>query len=193
VVDGSSWYDSLTVIDAAIGRVDEPYAAGEAPALAVWGGLQLRASITAARKLDADEAYTRLQLAHEAADRLGDRERNDYYKLLFSRPNVAIHDVAVAVELGDGVEAVKRGATLRLPADMPTSRSGHHYLDMSRGWLWYGNRDRALAWPWRRWKGPSGLPRNSSATTRWRARRCGRCWMPRPAVTGNGSAAWAPA
>lgn len=141
----ASWDDSLTVIDAAIGRVDEPYAAGEAPALAVWGGLQLRASITAARKLDADEANARLQLAHEAADRLGDRDRNDYYKLVFTRANVAIHDVAVAVELGDGVEAVKRGATLRLPADMPTSRSGHHYLDMSRGWLWYGSRDRALA------------------------------------------------
>ncbi|MCW2945397.1 MAG: putative transcriptional regulator, family [Actinoallomurus sp.] len=141
----ASWDDALSVIDNAISSLQEPYDAGDPPALAVWGGLQLRASITAARKIDADDAYTRLQLAHEAVDRLGDDDRNDYYKLVFTRANVAIHDVAVAVELGDGVGAVKRGATLRLPADMPASRSGHHYLDLSRAWLLYGNRDRALA------------------------------------------------
>ncbi|MGI5232522.1 helix-turn-helix domain-containing protein [Actinoallomurus sp. CA-142502] len=141
----ASWDDALTVIDDAITSVQGPCDAGDRPALAIWGGLQLRASITAARKLDADEAYARLHLAHEAVDRLGNDDRNDYYKLVFTRPNVAIHDVAVAVELGDGVEAIKRSTTLRIPADMPASRSGHHYLDLSRGWLFYGNRDRALA------------------------------------------------
>lgn len=141
----ASWDDSLFLLDGALAALDDPYTAGEDKAVAVWGAMQLRAAITAARRLDADEAYSRLQLAHEASGRLGDADRHDYYKLVFTRPNVAVHDVAVAVELGDGVEAVSRGATLRLPADMPASRSGHHYLDMSRVWLWYGDRSRALA------------------------------------------------
>jgi transcriptional regulator with XRE-family HTH domain len=141
----ASWDDSLAVLDQTATDLEAPFADGDARAIAVWGALQLRAAITAARKLDADEAYTRMQRAHEALERLGEGEQHDHDKLVFTRANVAIHDVAVAVELGDGVEAIKRGATLRLDADLPPSRAGHHHLDMARGWLWYGDRTRSLA------------------------------------------------
>ncbi len=141
----ASWDDSLVVLDQIALDLDASFGAGDPRAIAVWGAVQLRAAITAARRLDADDAYSRLDLAHEALDRLGDEERHDHYKLVFTQGNVAIHGVAVAVELGDGVEAVKRGAKLRLPADLPPSRAGHHYLDMARGWLWCGDRTRSLA------------------------------------------------
>lgn len=140
----ASWGDALAVLDAALAPIERDHDAGRPQALAVWGGLQLRAAITAARAADADEAWTRLDLAREAVDRLGEEERRDYYQLTSTRSNVAIHGVAVAVELVDGTEAVKRGATLR-PVDLRPSRAGHHYMDLARGWLFHGNRDRALA------------------------------------------------
>jgi uncharacterized protein HemY len=58
---------------------------------------------------------------------------------------VAIHEVAIAVELGNADEAVRRGKDLTLPADLPRERSSHHYIDMSRAWLWQGDTNRALA------------------------------------------------
>ncbi|WP_106403098.1 helix-turn-helix domain-containing protein [Actinocorallia populi] len=142
----ASWSDALCVLDQTATSLGEAYRRGEPRAVAVCGAIQLRAAITAARDLDADEAYARLGLAHEALGRLSAADRAaDPDKLVFTSGNVAIHEVSVAVELGDGAEAVMRGAGLRLSADLPRSRVGHHYLDMARGWLWCGDRARSLA------------------------------------------------
>jgi hypothetical protein len=56
-----------------------------------------------------------------------------------------MHWVAVAVELGDGPEAVRRSKGLRVPTGMPPSRVAHHYLDAARGWLWANDVERSLA------------------------------------------------
>jgi hypothetical protein len=77
-------------------------------------------------------------------DRLGE-DPPDFCRLVFTRGNYDIHGAAIAVELGDGTEAVRRGARLRVDPRLPKSRAGHHYLDMARGWLWHGDRERALA------------------------------------------------
>jgi len=58
---------------------------------------------------------------------------------------VAIHEVAVAVELGDADEAIRRGGELALPASVPRERSSHHYIDLSRAWLWQRDHAKALA------------------------------------------------
>lgn len=58
---------------------------------------------------------------------------------------MAIHEVAVAVELGDADEAVRRNAHLVLPAGLARERSSHHYIDLSRAWLWQRDHAKALA------------------------------------------------
>ncbi|MET8050838.1 helix-turn-helix transcriptional regulator [Streptosporangium sp. NPDC005286] len=141
----TSWNDALAVLDKACANIEDDYTAGQAEALAVWGGLQLRAAITAARKNDADEAWSRHRLAAEAVARLGSRQRTNYYDLSTNQANVDIHGVAVAVELGDGPKAVQRGEAIRLPKDVQAGRAGHHHLDHARGLLWCGRRDDALA------------------------------------------------
>jgi hypothetical protein len=37
------------------------------------------------------------------------------------------------------------GRALKMPADLPRERSSHHYIDLSRAWLWQGDTSRALA------------------------------------------------
>ncbi|MGW2199317.1 helix-turn-helix domain-containing protein, partial [Streptosporangium sp. NPDC001682] len=124
---------------------EDEYVEGQPVALAVWGGLQLCAAITAARKNDAAEAWSRHRLAGEAVTRLGPRQRTNYYELCTSQTNVDIHGVAVAVELGDGPQAVSRGKTVRLPKGLQANRVGCHHLDYARGLLWCGHREAATA------------------------------------------------
>ncbi|MFR9773616.1 helix-turn-helix domain-containing protein [Nocardia sp. SC052] len=112
--------------------------------LAVRGALHLRASILSARALDADTADTHLREAR----RIGETNNSDRYQEYgtgFHLPNVAIHSVAVPVELCDGTTAVARAEQIRLPASVTPSRAGHHWIDVSRAWLLHGDKQRALA------------------------------------------------
>ena len=64
-------------------------------------------------------------------------DRNDY-GLAFGPSNVAQHEVAVAVELEDGGEAVRRrGADSS--SSVPAIRRGHHYIDLARGHVMAGD------------------------------------------------------
>ncbi len=110
--------------------------------LSIAGTIRLRASILAARGAMPGPAWENIGLAEEVAWRLGHDTRD--YGLLFGPTNVAIHGVAVAVELGDADEAVRRSAELVLPEDLPRERSSHHYIDLSRAWIWQRRFDKAL-------------------------------------------------
>ncbi|NUP46511.1 MAG: helix-turn-helix transcriptional regulator [Catenulispora sp.] len=134
------WPDALGVIDGAISAVGDP--SGVDARASVWGSLQLRAAITAALSSDEQEAWQRIGLAAETADRLGDR--CDPYKLCFGPANVAIHGVAVAVEVRDGARAVQLASQVRMPATFPASRRGRFHLDAARGWIYYGGYEQAL-------------------------------------------------
>jgi len=112
-------------------------------ALSVLGTVHLRTAIMAARAGQAGPAWDSMSSAARVSDRVG-HETQDY-GLLFGPANVAIHEVAVAVELGDADEAIRRGADLELPADTPRERSSHHYIDLSRAWLWQRDTAKALA------------------------------------------------
>jgi len=143
--DSASWDDSLQVLDKACAGIEAEYTAGHPETLAVWGGLQLRAAITAARKNDADEAWSRHRLAAEAVKRLGDRQRTNYYELSTNQLNIDIHGVAIAVELGDGPQAVRRARQVHLPKGVQASRAGYHHLDYARALIWCGKPVEALA------------------------------------------------
>jgi hypothetical protein len=111
--------------------------------LSVFGTLHLRSAILAARANRPGAAWESIGQAAEVAGRLGYDTLD--YGLLFGPTNVAIHGVAVAVELGDADEASRRGNDMTLPEDLPRERSSHHFIDMSRAWMWQGRADKALA------------------------------------------------
>lgn len=134
------WSDALGVIDAAAGRLDPAALPADR---SVWGSLQLRAAITAARSCDAMEAWDRISLAEEAA--AATPPGYDPYELTFSEANVQIHGVAVAVEMRDGARALELADSTHLPRTLPPSRRGHYHLDVARGALYHGAYDQALA------------------------------------------------
>jgi transcriptional regulator with XRE-family HTH domain len=107
----------------------------------VYGSLHLKQAIVAARSNESDTAWAHVAEAQRAAAASGD---NNHYQLAFGPTNVRIHEVAVAVELGDMAEAIGRAEGFELPPDMPAERSSHHYIDLARAYLWHGNRQQAL-------------------------------------------------
>lgn len=109
------------------------------PALSVYGSSHLRSAILAARAAKTDsagyvqDAWAHIAAASEVAERVGG-DRDDY-GLAFGPSNVAQHGVAVAVELEDGLAAVRRGRAVRLGVHVPAVRRGHHFIDLARGYV----------------------------------------------------------
>src|SRR5260370_32367939 len=91
--------------------------------LSVSGSAHLRSAILAARAArtlgpgSAQQAWAHLDGARLVAERMG-ADRNDY-GLAFGPSNVAQHEVAVAVELENGEEAVPRSRTIHLWPSVP--------------------------------------------------------------------------
>jgi transcriptional regulator with XRE-family HTH domain len=137
-----AWDGGLRLLDRA-GREIEDDLSDRPAALSVLGAVHLRTAIMAARGGRASPAWDGVSRAREVSARIGHDTRD--YGLLFGPSNVAIHEVAVAVELGDADEAIRRGANLTLPADLSRERSSHHYIDLSRAWLWQHDHVKALA------------------------------------------------
>ncbi len=148
----AEWNHSLILL------LDECYSAGlrsigragtlldaappSAASAAVRGALHLRAAILAARATDTGLAEAHLIEAQALT--APDQDQANYYGTKFSAPNVAIHRVAVPVELLDGTTAVHRAASMHLPAGTAPSRAGHYWIDLARGWLLHGDRSNAL-------------------------------------------------
>jgi hypothetical protein len=114
-------------------------------ALWVSAPLHLRSAILGARGGKADVSAMHLAEARAIARHLGDRDCDGgWYQLSFGPSNIAIHDVAVSVELDDAPAAVAKAEGLRLPPDLPPIRAAQHYVDLSRAQLWVGRPDGAL-------------------------------------------------
>jgi transcriptional regulator with XRE-family HTH domain len=137
-----AWDGGLRLLERA-GRDLGDAEPGDPATLSVLGTVHLRAAVMAARGGMASPAWEHAGYARSVAGRVG-RDTKDY-GLLFGPTNVSIHEVAIAVELGDADEAIRRGRDLVLPPDLPRERSSHHYIDLSRAWLWQGKADRALS------------------------------------------------
>lgn len=138
----ADWGDALLLIDRAQHVIETARGVPAQAAANLTGALHLRAAITEARANRAINAYERLAEAGTQAEIAGDV---DPYLNWFSAGNVGLHRVAVAVELGDGVEAVRHSKGLRLPKDLPPSRVAHHYLDAARGFVWVNDVEHGLA------------------------------------------------
>jgi transcriptional regulator with XRE-family HTH domain len=142
-----SWMAGLDLVRAAASHIDR-----DTPqALAVHGALQLRSAVLSARGTQtghttASQAWDHHGHAVEAVRRLPARVQ-DWYALQFNPANVVIHGAAVAVEMGDYDEALRRDAELTAPvlAALPAERRAHHGIDMARAHIELGRRDKALA------------------------------------------------
>lgn len=86
-------------------------------------------------------AWDSLDAAGEIARKIG-ADRYDY-GLAFGPSNVAQHAVAVAVEMGDGAEAIRRERETKLGVRVPPIRRSH-YIDVARAHLMEGDRAGAL-------------------------------------------------
>ncbi|MFD0691438.1 helix-turn-helix transcriptional regulator [Actinomadura fibrosa] len=115
---------------------------GKPEAMSLWGGLTLQRAVAASRLNQASVAYAHLTRAREVAERLGDG-RNDY-NTEFGPANVVLHEVAVAVELGDA------GHALRVGTDVDTSalsgeRRARLNVDLARAHAQRRQVDEAVA------------------------------------------------
>lgn len=139
---------ALRLMDQVRSELGDDLAAMDGPRLSVYGSTHLRSAILSARAArtsgpgSAQQAREHLDAARAIADHMG-RDRNDY-GLAFGPSNVAQHEVAVAVELEDGEEAVRRSLQIRLGSAVPSVRRGHHYIDLARGYLMAGDNDGSL-------------------------------------------------
>ncbi|MFC5820797.1 helix-turn-helix domain-containing protein [Nonomuraea harbinensis] len=102
---------------------------GEPEAMSLWGGLTLQRAVAAAQLNQAETAYQHLAQAREMAERLGDG-RNDH-NTEFGPANVVLHEVAVAVELGDAGHALRVGAALDASA-LSGERRARLLIDLAR-------------------------------------------------------------
>ncbi len=102
---------------------------GDQQAMSLWGGLTLQRAVVAARLNDPDNAYDQLERARQMAARLG-KGRNDY-NTEFGPANVALHEIAVAVELGDAGRALRASATVDTTG-LSGERQARMLIDVAR-------------------------------------------------------------
>jgi tetratricopeptide (TPR) repeat protein len=102
---------------------------GDPQAMSLWGALTLQRAVTASRVNDPDAAYTHLGRARQIADRLGEG-RNDY-NTEFGPANVSLHEIAVAVELGDAGRAIRTAASANT-AGLSAERRARMLIDVAR-------------------------------------------------------------
>lgn len=98
-------------------------------AMSLWGGLTLQRAIIAARVNDPDLAYSQLERASQVAGRLG--EGRGEYNTEFGPANVRLHEIAVAVELGDAGRAL-RAAQAVDASGLSAERRARMLIDVAR-------------------------------------------------------------
>lgn len=115
---------------------------GKTEAVALRGALHLQLAVASAKLNDGDAAYDYLREAKAAADQLG-ADRNDY-NTEFGPTNVLLHEVNVAVELGDAGHALRvaeKADTQRLSPE----RQCRLLIDMARAYAQRRQLDAMVA------------------------------------------------
>jgi transcriptional regulator with XRE-family HTH domain len=102
---------------------------GDPQAMSLWGALTLQRALIASRVNDSDAAYSHLEQARLMAGRLGEG-RNDF-NTEFGPANVGLHEIAVAVELGDAGRALHAAATVDT-SGLSAERRARMLIDVAR-------------------------------------------------------------
>ncbi|MBV8992845.1 MAG: helix-turn-helix transcriptional regulator [Pseudonocardiales bacterium] len=137
----SEYEQALALTRAASEALQPGLGAASPEYLSMHGTLQLVGALAAARHGDRAEAMTFLAEAQRCAHRLG-RDAN-YLWTAFGPTNVAIHRVAVAMELGDGQVAIDLGPRIDTTG-LPTERRVRHAIETARAFARRNRVDSAL-------------------------------------------------
>jgi hypothetical protein len=127
LLSNAQYDDAMAVIDQTLPLV--PSRVTSPRLLSALGTAHLVGAMTCARSKDRVRAHAHLAKAHQLADAVG-RDGN-YLWTAFGPTNVAIHDVAVAAELGDYQRAARLGQQVD-PSSMPMERQVRHRLEVAR-------------------------------------------------------------
>jgi transcriptional regulator with XRE-family HTH domain len=130
-----AWGPGLRALTAA-GQPLSRRASTDPRAAAVYGAVHMRAAVVAARGQMAEAAWSHMQLAAAAADVVG--RDVEWYYTSFGPSNVKIHETAVAVELGDSAEALRRAGAWQPSGAVPAERASHWLIDLARAQVWGG-------------------------------------------------------
>ncbi|WP_394615849.1 helix-turn-helix domain-containing protein [Lentzea sp. JNUCC 0626] len=93
------------------------------------GALNLQLAVLASRSDDADRAYAHLDVAARLAEQLGE-DRNDY-DTEFGPTNVRLHEVSIALGLGDAGRALRVGEALDA-SGLSAERQVRLLIDLAR-------------------------------------------------------------
>ncbi|GAA4899927.1 helix-turn-helix domain-containing protein [Streptomonospora salina] len=115
---------------------------GDNEAMSLVGALTLQRAVAAARRNEATAAYRHIAYARSVAERL-EGDRNDY-NTEFGPTNVALHEVGVAVELGDAGVAL-RAADGVDASGLSSERQGRFLIDVARAHLQRRSADSAVS------------------------------------------------
>jgi transcriptional regulator with XRE-family HTH domain len=127
---GARHYDQAAQAAGTAADALEPLAeSGQIEAAALRGALTLQRAVAAAKVNQAEKAYEYLRLARELAERVG-RGRNDY-NTEFGPTNVGLHEIAVAVDLGDAGVALRAAAGID-PTELSSERQTRFHIDVAR-------------------------------------------------------------
>ncbi len=102
---------------------------GDPSAMSLWGGLTLQRAVIAAHVSNPDAAYGQLERASQLAVRLG--EGRGEYNTEFGPANVRLHEIAVAVELGDAGRALRAAANVDTTG-LSAERRARMLIDVAR-------------------------------------------------------------
>jgi transcriptional regulator with XRE-family HTH domain len=107
---------------------------GTPEGVSLYGALNLVRAVVASRRGDGSTAWQAIREAERAATVLG-ADRNDF-ETEFGSSNIALHAVAVAVELGEAGEALRRASNVHLEG-LSAERRARFLIDVARA---YGQR-----------------------------------------------------
>ncbi|MEV7731594.1 helix-turn-helix transcriptional regulator [Streptomyces sp. NPDC088921] len=120
--------------------VDATPSPTDAPKIAARGALHMRAAVIAGRARDASVAALHLDEARGLADQVPE---DVYCGTAFGPESVRIHEVSVAVSLGD--EHVGRALDVagewKPTRELPAERRSGFYIELARAQLWAGLAD----------------------------------------------------
>lgn len=115
---------------------------GHDDARSIWGALMLQRAVAASRMNDAPKAYALLAEARSAAEILG-HGRNDHHTE-FGPLNVAVHEVAIAVDLGDAGRALVVAGSID-PDALSAERRSQLLIDVARAQMQRREGEQALS------------------------------------------------
>jgi hypothetical protein len=87
-------------------------------------------------------------LVHEDQPATGRLADGVYHGTAFGLASVRIHELALAVEIGDVGRAIKLAGQWQPPPALPAERRSHFHIEAARAYCWAGRREQAVAALW---------------------------------------------